>query len=67
MELRGPIEEAFRQRRSQRVEDQEYRLTAERDDPPDDRRAPALRARRQPYAVLLAFIDTTRGMPCSAN
>jgi two-component system CheB/CheR fusion protein len=61
LELRGPIEEAFRQRRSQRVEDQEYRLTASETIRLTIDVRPLCAPDGSPYAVLLAFIDTTRG------
>jgi two-component system CheB/CheR fusion protein len=60
MELRGPIEEAFRHRRGIKLEDQEYRLTQS-----DVMRLtidirPLTRPDGSAYAALLAFIDTTR-------
>ncbi|MFZ3485501.1 CheR family methyltransferase [Sphingomonas sp. 3-13AW] len=60
MELRGPIEEAFRQRRHIKLEDQEYRLTQT-----DVMRLtidvrPLCRPDGSAYAVLLSFSDTTR-------
>jgi len=60
MELRGPIDEVFRQRRGVRLEDQEYRLTqAEVIRLTIDIR-PLLRTDGSVYAVLLCFQDTTR-------
>jgi len=60
MELRGPIEEVFRERRGIRLEDQEYRLTQS-----DVMRLtidlrPLARPDGAVQAVLLAFTDVTR-------
>jgi two-component system CheB/CheR fusion protein len=60
MELRGPIEELFRERRGIRLEDQEYRLTQS-----DVMRltidlSPLARPDGSIEAVLLAFTDVTR-------
>jgi two-component system, chemotaxis family, CheB/CheR fusion protein len=60
MELRGPIEGVFRDRRGIRLDDQEYRLTQT-----DVLRLnidvrPLLRPDGSVYAVLLCFTDTTR-------
>lgn len=60
IELRGPIEEVFRQRIGVRLEDQEYRLNqAEVMRLTIDLR-PLLNNDGSVYAVLLAFIDQTR-------
>ncbi|MGR4863941.1 CheR family methyltransferase [Caulobacter sp. LARHSG274] len=61
LELRGPIEEAFRQRRSQRLDDQEYRLSASETIRLTIDVRPLCAPDGSPYAVLLAFTDTTRG------
>lgn len=60
MELRGPIEQVFRDRLGIRLEDQEYRLTQN-----DVMRLtidmrPLTRPDASVYAVLLSFTDTTR-------
>lgn len=60
LELRGPIEEVFRTRRSLRLEDQEYRVTQS-----DVLRLtidvrPLSRPDGSIHAVLLSFVDTTR-------
>ena len=60
MELRGPIEQAFRDRRGIRLEDQEYRLTQS-----DVMRLtidvrPLTRPDGSVYAALLCFTDNTR-------
>jgi two-component system CheB/CheR fusion protein len=60
MELRGPIDEVLRQRRSVKLEGQEYRLTQT-----DVMRLtidirPLLRPDGTAYAALLAFLDNTR-------
>ena len=60
MELRGPIDEVFRQRRGVRLEDQEYRISqAEVMRLTIDIR-PLLRPEGSVHAVLLAFTDNTR-------
>jgi two-component system CheB/CheR fusion protein len=60
MELRGPIEEVFRQRRGIKLEDQEYRLTQTEVMRLTIDLRPLLRVDGGVYAVLLAFTDTSR-------
>ena len=60
MELRGPIEEVFRQRRGMRLEDQEYRLTQTEVIRLTIDIRPLLRTDGSVYAALLCFQDTTR-------
>jgi two-component system CheB/CheR fusion protein len=60
LELRGPIDEAFRQRRSQSLDDQEYRLSSAETIRLTIDVRPLLRPDGSPHAVLLAFSDTTR-------
>ncbi|MEG3164786.1 CheR family methyltransferase [Sphingomonas sp. PB2P19] len=60
MELRGPIEEVFRQRRSLKLEDQEYRLTQDEVLRLTIDIRPLMRTSGNPYAVLLSFVDASR-------
>jgi two-component system CheB/CheR fusion protein len=60
MELRGPIEEVFRHRRSIKLEDQEYRLTQSDVIRLTIDLRPLARPDGSVYAVLLSFADTTR-------
>jgi two-component system CheB/CheR fusion protein len=59
IELRGPIDEAFRQRRSVRLNDQEYRLSGSETMRLTIDVRPLYRLDGSPHAVLLAFSDTT--------
>jgi two-component system CheB/CheR fusion protein len=59
IELRGPIDEAFRQRRSIRLDDQEYRLSASETIRLTIDVRPLYRPDGSPHSVLLAFSDTT--------
>ncbi|MBW8860391.1 MAG: PAS domain-containing protein, partial [Caulobacter sp.] len=59
IELRGPIDEAFRQRRSIRLNDQEYRLSGSETIRLTIDVRPLYRPDGSPHAVLLAFSDTT--------
>jgi two-component system CheB/CheR fusion protein len=61
IELRGPIDEAFRQRRSIRLNDQEYRLSGTETIRLSIDVRPLYRPDGSPHAVLLAFTDTTHG------
>lgn len=60
IELRGPIEEVFRQRVGVRLEDQEYRLTQTEVMRLTIDVRPLFNTDGSVYAVLLAFIDQTR-------
>ncbi|MDX6805900.1 CheR family methyltransferase [Terrihabitans rhizophilus] len=60
MELRGPIEEVFRQRRSIKLEDQEYRLTQTEVMRLTIDIRPLCRPDGSAHAVVLLFADTTR-------
>jgi two-component system CheB/CheR fusion protein len=60
VELRGPIEEAFRQRRSIRLEDQEYRLNQAEVLRLNINVRPLMRADGSVYAVLLHFDDQSQ-------
>ena len=60
IELRGPIEEVFRQRVGVRLEDQEYRLNQTEVLRLTIDVRPLLNSDGSVYAVLLAFIDQTR-------
>jgi two-component system CheB/CheR fusion protein len=60
MELRGPIEEAFRHRRGIKLEDQEYRLTQSEVLRLTIDLRPLPRPDGSAFAVLLSFVDTTR-------
>jgi two-component system CheB/CheR fusion protein len=60
LELRGPIEEALRQRRTIRLEDQEIRGGATDAVRLSIDIKPLATADGAPYAVLLSFTDTTR-------
>jgi two-component system CheB/CheR fusion protein len=59
IELRGPIDEALRQRRSIRLNDKEYRLSATETIRVSIDARPLYRPDGSPFAVLLAFTDTT--------
>jgi two-component system, chemotaxis family, CheB/CheR fusion protein len=60
IELRGPIEEVFRQRAGVRLEDQEYRLNQNEVMRLTIDVRPLFNPEGGVYAVLLAFIDQTR-------
>ncbi len=60
IELRGPIDEAFRNRRGVRLDDQEYRLNQNEVMRLTIDVRPLQRADGSPYAVLLTFHDHTR-------
>jgi two-component system CheB/CheR fusion protein len=60
MELRGPIEEVFRQRHGIKLEDQEYRLTQSEVMWLTIDLRPLPRPDGSTYAVLLAFTNTSR-------
>lgn len=60
IELRGPIDEAFRQRRSIRLEDQEYRLNQSDVLRLNIEIRPLSRPDGSVHAVLLSFTDQTR-------
>jgi two-component system CheB/CheR fusion protein len=60
MELRGPIDEAFRERRGLRLEDQEYRLTQNEVMRLSIDIRPLQRPDGSVHAVLLVFTDQTR-------
>jgi two-component system, chemotaxis family, CheB/CheR fusion protein len=60
MELRGPIDEVFRQRRGIRLEDQEYRINQSEVMRLTIDVRPLLRADGSVHAVLLVFTDHTR-------
>jgi two-component system CheB/CheR fusion protein len=60
MELRGPIDDVFRQRRGIRLEDQEYRLTQSEVMRLTIDIRPLLRPEGSVHAVLLSFTDNTR-------
>lgn len=60
IELRGPIEEVFRQRTGVRLEDQEYRLNQSEVMRLTIDVRPLFNPDGSVYAVLLAFIDQTR-------
>jgi two-component system, chemotaxis family, CheB/CheR fusion protein len=60
IELRGPIEEVFRQRAGVRLEDQEYRLNQSEVMRLTIDVRPLFNLDGSVYAVLLAFIDQTR-------
>jgi two-component system CheB/CheR fusion protein len=59
IELRGPIDEAFRHRRSVRLNDQEYRLSGTETIRLTIDVRPLHRPDGAPHAVLMAFTDTT--------
>jgi two-component system CheB/CheR fusion protein len=59
LELRGPIEEVFRTRRSLQLEDQEYRLTQSDVVRLTIDATPLARPDGSIHAVLLTFVDTT--------
>ncbi len=60
IELRGPIDESFRQRRSVRLDNQEYRLTQSEVLRLNIDIRPLLRPDGSVHAVLLSFADQTR-------
>ena len=60
MELRGPMEEVFRSRRSVRLEDQEYHVTQTDSIRLSIDIRPLVRSDGSVHAALLSFADTTR-------